>query len=463
MVRKLILIGLVQALLVLGGCGGGGSNLSAGSSSSSSSSSGSSGSAANVVVMTVDGGPDTTDPDVDTPFITVTVCPPGSASASASGCVQIPDVEVDTGSYGLRIISSVLGSSLIASLSQEYAPSGSPLVECTQFVDGFSWGPVALANVYIGGESASNVPIQVMGDSSFENEIPSSCYSSYGSTPSAGEEDTVATFGANGIIGLGPFSSDCGDGCATILDNDWYYACPVGGTSASDCDNAEATVDQQVTNPVVDFTSTGDDNGVIIELPSVPDPDGTTTVTGSLVFGIGTEGNNSLGSATVLTADGYGDITTTFSGTNGTNNLPYSYLDTGSNAYYFDAANTTTIPDCPSSGNSGSSGGFSSSWLCPTSEQTLSLKNEGQNGTISDVSIKISDANTLFDEDNGNYTAFDDLGADTGSQSTFCEANYNVGGDCYFDLGLPFFFGRNVYVAIYGMNTSAGEGPYFAY
>jgi hypothetical protein len=143
--------------------------------------------------------------------------------------------------------------------------------------------------------------------------------------------------------------------------------------------------------------------------------------------------------------------------------LPYSYLDTGSNAYYFDASNTSSLPDCPSSSGGSGGSGFSSSWLCPTSEQTINLTNEGQNGTSSNVSIKIYNATTLFDEDNGTYTAFDDLGADTGSQSTFCNQDYGVSGDCYFDLGLPFFFGRNVYVAIAGYNTSGGEGPYFAY
>jgi hypothetical protein len=32
-----------------------------------------------------------------------------------------------------------------------------------------------------------------------------------------------------------------------------------------------------------------------------------------------------------------------------------------------------------------------------------------------------------------------------------------------FDFGLPFFFGRNVYVAIDGRSTPGGTGPYTAY
>jgi hypothetical protein len=451
-VRKLIVIGFVQVLLVLGGCGGGGSSTltSGGGGGGGGTPSGS-----NVVAMTVNGGPDSAEPDADTPFITVTVCAPGSTT----NCAQISNIEVDTGSYGLRIISSVLSSSLMGSLTQEYASNNQPLVECTQFVDGISWGPVMLADVQIGGESASNVPIQVIGDSSFEGEIPTGCLSN------GTEEDTVAAFGANGIIGLGPFAQDCGSGCvlsnSQYAGNPTYYACTAGGTSSSDCQATGPELDQQVTNPVIGFTSTGDDNGVIVQLPSVPDPDGAATASGYLVFGIGTQSNNSLGSATVLTGNDDGDITTTYNG----NNLQYSFLDTGSNAYYFDAGDTSALPDCPSSGGSGGSG-FTSSWLCPTSEQTISITNEGENGTTSTASVKIYNADTLFNEDDGTYTAFDDLGADTGSQTSYCNDNElttAANGDCYFDLGLPFFFGRNVYVAIAGYNTSAGEGPYFAY
>ncbi len=154
--------------------------------------------------MTVNVGPNgPSAPDADTPFITITVCAPGSTT----NCQQITDVEVDTGSYGLRIISSVLSSSLLTALTQETASNNQPLVECTQFVDGIAWGPVVQADVQIGGETASSVPIQVMGVSSYESEIPATC-SAMGS-----EEDTVAAFGANGIIGVGPFAQDCGSGC----------------------------------------------------------------------------------------------------------------------------------------------------------------------------------------------------------------------------------------------------------
>lgn len=439
--RKLVLLGLAPALLVLAGCGGGGSGtvLSSGSTGTGSGSgTGSGGPTVNMVAMTVDAGPDPASGyDVDTPFVTVTVCAPGSTT----NCQQIDHVEVDTGSFGLRIISSVMNSSLASALQPELGTGGNPLVECTQFIDGFSWGPVKTADVQIAGESASSVPMQVIGDPSFQNEIPTACSST------GPEEDTVAEFHANGILGVGPFGDDCGSGCASMPDNMFYYTCPANGTGQTICGGVAVSEPDQVTNPVAFFQT--DNNGVIVQLPSVPDPGGAATATGSLTFGIGTQGNNGLGSATVLTANpNTGDITTTYK----TTSLAYSYFDTGSNAFYFD---DSTIPTCPPSSGSGSS----SNWYCPTSELSLSATNTGQNGTMSDVTFNVANADTLFNSFQGN-TALADLAANAGDQSSYCP---NFASDCAFDFGLPFFFGRNVYVAIAGANTEGGAGPYFAY
>src|SRR5581483_4851475 len=253
---------------------------------------------ANVVTMTVDDGPDpTAGYDVDTPFVTVTICAPGSTT----NCQTIDHVEVDTGSYGLRIISSVLSQypTLAAALQPENGGGGNPIVECTQFADGFSWGPVKIADVEVGGESAKSVPMQVMGDPAYENEIPTAC-SSTGT-----EEDTLSTFGANAILGIGPFADDCGSGCANAPSNGWYYTCPANGSSTSACTGAAVTQPQQVTNPVAEFQT--DNNGEIIEMPSVAE--GAAGASGTLIFGIGTESNNSVNAKTILTANSsYGDV-----------------------------------------------------------------------------------------------------------------------------------------------------------
>lgn len=429
--RKTLPVGLLLVVLAVAGCGGGG-----GSSASGSGGAGSGGgqpivgSGPNVVTMTVDAGPSCTSTNnqcsVDIPYITVTLCVSGTTQ-----CQTFDHIEVDSGSYGLRILADATdtsGNPFALSLAQETV-NGSPVVECTQFVDGYSWGPVKTADVDISSESAQAVPVQVIGDPNYST-IPSAC------SGTGTQEDTVATFGANGILGVGPFAQDCGTSCVQTVSNGDYYVCPT-----SSCQPTTLALAEQVTDPVTDFQT--DNNGVIIEMPSLGASGTAATVTGSLVFGIGTQGNNSMSAPTVLTADNYGYIRTTYNG----QSLPYSFLDTGSNAYYF---NDSTIPDsCLTQGN----------WFCPASTLQLSATNLGQNGVQSTVSFSIANAKTVFNEYPTN-SAFNDIGANAGNESSFCP---NSASNCSFDFGLPFFFGRNVYVAFYGALTSAGTGPYFAY
>jgi hypothetical protein len=250
----------------------------------------------------------------------------------------------------------------------------------------------------------------------------------------------VADFGANGIIGVGPFVQDCGDTCANgTTEPIVYYACATGGGT---CGATQVPLTEQAANPVASFTT--DNNGVIVELPSIADG-GAGTTTGYLVFGIGTESNNGLGTATVLTTDTvYGNITTTFDGTQ----YADSFLDSGSNLIFL---NDGTITTCTIGSSASSTVGTSdNTFFCPTSELTFTAVNQGQNGTQSSVTFKIGDAQTELD--NNSFVAFANLGAPafTGQGQTV-------------DFGLPFFYGRNVFTAIDGMNTPGGLGPYFAY
>lgn len=459
--RKLVLLGLIQTLLLLSGCGGGGSGAVVTPGSGSGSGSGSS-HASNSVAMTVDSGP--TGNDVDTPFITVTVCAPGSTT----NCQQIDHVEVDTGSYGLRIMSSVLSSSIAAALPRETSANGNTVVECTQFADGFTWGPVRTADVQIAGEAAASVPVQVIGDPAYmlsstsggvtTAEIPSTCSSS------GPAENTVATFGANGIIGVGPFGTDCGPACnATLASGNnpgWYYECPQSTWSPTNpCAQIALPETSQVTDPAVFFQT--DNNGVIVELPAAAE--GAATVTGTLVFGIGTQSDNSLGAQTVLTADtSYGDVTTDYTTRAGVQQfLPHSYFDTGSNAYYFADDSIPSLQGCSS--NTGYNTTTPDSWFCPTSELSLAATNVGQNGMQSSVSFAVGNAYALFKQYPG--TVFTDLGASSGAQSKNCASQSTAAQDpsCAFDFGFPFFLGRSVYIAFAGATTAWGNGPYFAY
>jgi Protein of unknown function (DUF3443) len=65
------------------------------------------------------------------------------------------------------------------------------------------------------------------------------------------------------------------------------------------------------------------------------------------------------------------------------------------------------------------------------------------------VSFKVGNADTLFSS-NPSFSAFNDMGAPNPDAQSF-------------DFGLPFFYGRNVFTAIEGKNTSGGMGPYYAY
>ncbi|MGB6306611.1 MAG: DUF3443 domain-containing protein [Steroidobacteraceae bacterium] len=395
-------------------CGGGGGDVA---SSGSGSSGSTTPSGSNVVDVVVDTGPTTSNPDTNTLFTTVTVCVPGSTTE----CQTIDHIQVDTGSFGLRILSSVLS----VSLPLQTTASNTTLLECTGFVDGYSWGPVALADVQISGESASSVPVQVIGDANFTALVPTAC-SSIGPA-----EDTVAAFGANGIIGIGPFAQDCGSGCVSTVDNGDYYAC-----TSTLCEPTAVALDSQVPNLITMFAA--DNNGVIIQMPSVAST-GATTVSGYMIFGIDTESNNKSGSQTVLTLnESFGEFTTVFNG----QSLTASFLDTGSNGLYF---NDSSLTACTASGLT--------DFYCPTSTQTLTAQLQGQ---TADGQAGTTSVNESFSVNNPESYSADDA-AVPGLAGTY------PGTTSTFDWGLPFYYGRTVYTAIEGGVTSVGAGPYVAF
>ena len=345
-------------------------------------------------------------------YTTVTICAPGSMS----NCQSIDHVLVDTGSTGLRIMSSLLSPSL--SLRQQTNAGGIPLVACGQFADGYTWGPVKLADVKIAGEQADSVPIQVIGDPAFSG-VPASC-SSIGPA-----ENSVQALGANGVLGVGVFQQDCGLACAQRVIPGTYYICPSTG-----CQETQATLTQQLQNPVGMFAQ--DNNGVIIALPSVPAA-GASSVSGSMIFGIGTRGNNGLGNAQVIPLDpNFGIFTTILNSTT----YNRSFIDSGSNALFFADGN---IPVCPLNGD----------FDCPASTLILAATNQGTSGAASIVNFQVANADSLFAA-HSTFFAFANLAGSNSAATSF-------------DWGLPFFFGRRVFTAIEEQNTPAGTGPYVAY
>ncbi len=416
--RKVAASALIP-LLLLAACGGGSSS-SLGTTTTTSTTQVIAGPGPNVVTLEVDGGPATLPmPDVNTAFVTVTVCQPGSTT----NCETISDIAVDTGSYGLRLIYGALAANFAATLPQQMA-GALPVAECVSFAIGYSWGSVRTADVTISSETASSIPIHMIGDPAFPN-VPATCSSA---VPT--EEDTVASFGANGILGVGPFVPDCGDACAQAPVPGTYYTC---ASNAASCNPVTQPTSLQVSNPVAFFSA--DNNGVIVELPPVADS-GAASATGALVFGIGTETNNGLGSATVLSSDpSSGEISASFNGTS----YPESFLDSGSDADYFVDSSILTC------GANTVAPGF----FCPTSTESLSVQLTGTNDASITTGFDVGNAVELV-TDNPTATAFPDIAAPNSNTQSF-------------DFGLAFFYGRNVFTAIAGASTPGGTGPYFAY
>ncbi len=442
MIRKLL--GLGALLLSLAACGGGG-----GSGGSDTTSTTAPTPAAPVVTqalpntatLVVDGGPTsiTTGSNAviegNIVYVSVTLCAPGT-----SNCQTIDHVQVDTGSEGLRIAQAALSPSLLAALPLQTDASANPVGECFQFVDGYTFGSVRQADFAVGGESVPGLPLQVVGDTGVFANVPSQCSSSGGSNL-----NTVLALGANGIIGLGTTPTDCGAACQTAGGSAAaaYYDCPASGCGAIIARTSSTTAPfQQLPNPVA--TMAVDNNGVVISLPAPPAA-GARSVTGTIYFGIGTQTNNALGSATVLTTtsstspDGPGLVTAVYKG----ENLPESFIDSGSSLYFFVDA---SIPLC--------TGASAKGYYCPPSPITISPTIQGQNGASSSAAFTLSNAQTLLAT---SFAALPNIG---GSPQALGLVNASP---TSFDFGLPFFYGRNVYTAIEGRTASGIAGPFYAY
>ena len=439
MQRYSLFIFLAGAMLIAG-CGG----TSISSSKSTTTTTGNTGSStSNVMAISVNGGPTAGQLDggiyPNGAFASATICVPGSTT----NCVTVGGLLVDTGSTGLRVLQSAVSSLNLPAVN---ASNGSAAYDCVSFVDSsYMWGPVESADVTLGSETASKLPIQVISEST---NVPSSC-----SNGSNLNENSLATLGANGILGVGSEPTDCfyggGSVCSpgsglTSPPYPAYYTC-----SGTNCSPAFIATSDQVANPVVLFPT--DNNGVIVELPAVSGS--AASVSGSLIFGIGTESNNQLpSSATIftLTCD---EFTTKFEGqTYGITNPttcagPGSFIDSGSNGLFF--PNAANLATCPSQ----TLAGDLSSFYCPASTENLTATQLGAGGTSKNDSFSVQNAETLFTTSSTEADA---------AFSGLAGANPSGVG---FDWGLPFFYGVNLYNSIDGQSMPSGTpaAPWWAY
>jgi hypothetical protein len=430
---------LVPLLLLLAACGGGGGSTSGGGGTTTTPTPPVQ--LTNFTAVTVDAGPASlanATPSTyaaDEPFVTVTICVPSSTT-----CQTIDHVLVDTGSVGLRIIQPALGATFAASLPNQQDAVGNPVGECYGFVDGYTFGSVRTADFTIGGEKVAAMPLQIIADTGRYTNAPSEC--------TAGGGDairTVVDLGANGILGIGSTPTDCGSYCTVSggFGAAIYYDCPATGcntiiTRAS----MSRSAFEQLPNPVAAMPV--DNNGTILTLPSVPQT-GSQSAVGTLYFGIGTQTNNTLGNATVLTTTlsdsqgGGGLLTANYKG----RALAESFVDSGSNSYFFI---DSSIAECSDEAEAG--------YYCPTSPLALSATLTGLNAQTADASFTLLNADTLF---NTGFAAIPGLGANPNSLSNLMPPP-NI-----FDFGAPFFFGRSVFTAIEGTNAAGTPGPYVAF
>ena len=376
----------------------------------------------NVMNLSVDGSLCGSNQYVDEPCTSITICSP-----STGECQTISDILVDTGSYGLRVFSSAISVPLTP-----ITQNGKTVTECATFGTGADWGPVAQANVIMGNpsmggeETTSPISVQLI-EPSFDGKASLCNGGSVDQNPQSA--------GYNGILGIGVFSQDCGEDCDPTLGNDsnngMYFQC-----NGDSCSGTTLALAQQVSNPVAAMPT--DNNGVTIVLPAVPDGGVTSVEGGSLILGVGTRSNNQPGTDTnVFTADpSSGEFVTSYAG--GYSSQAGAILDSGTNQYAFDNKSMDQSESC--SENPG--------FYCPSPEITLSALLEGYMG--GDPTTASFNVGNLDSFSSANWV-FSDIGGPVNQDGTL------------FIWGLPFFFGRTVYVGLDAGQSSLGQGTYFAY
>lgn len=421
--RSIILLGPLLATILLGACVGGSGTTAASVVPPPATQ--------NTLTLTIDAGPPAAAGGapvgaINHAYVTVKVCVPGSQTQ----CANIDHVVLDTGSWGLRLVRSVLTAGGVT-LSPETDAQGRNIEECVHFSGGQTWGPVALVDVTMAGEAAAKLPVQIMDDSALVSATPAGCNAS-------NLINDVMGFNANGVLGVGVFAQDCGAACVSGGASQIYYGC----TSAGVC-TAEASValSAQVTNPVAMFAA--DNNGIIVNLPSLQNSNGEATVQGTLIFGLATQTDNELPAAlTVLGASPTtGDFNSQYCGAAAcTASMPLlpTLIDSGTDAYAF---NDPSILGCAS----GQWVGYDCPAVPPLSVQAVNI-GVGTNNASSTVSYAIENPDTKFLP---NMAAYGDLaGVGSTTSSTW---------------GMPFFYGRTVYVGIDQHAAGLYTGPFYAY
>jgi hypothetical protein len=259
--------------------------------------------------------------------------------------------------------------------------------------------------------------------------------------------------GSNGILGIGSTNLDCGSVCldaSYVANNTFvqYYACPPDATSSAKCSTTTGVdAPLQVSNPISAFINPAYRGGVVLAMPEVTNP-GAASASGELIFGVDSRPNNTVPAAAkkvnlgvdVNNADAYLNITTQLTRGASVQTFNKSYLDTGTNGLFFNDTSPSPIARCTNS-----------TWYCPSSLLMLdAVLSDGGSTTQNTVAVQfqVANAEALFSTSN---TAFS--GA-TGAAPT---------GSTAFAWGMPFFYGKRVYMSIWDITGFNTPTPWYAW
>ena len=347
---------------------------------------------------------------INGPCVSVTICSP----TNPTSCQTIDDILIDSGSVGLRIFSSELNSSLRNSLPAE-SINNQPIANCVGYGDlSVNWGPVAIANISLGNESTTkSIPILLIDASYIDNGA--ACLQNYNSTGQTFHLQTSpADFRYNGILGV----------ASRVYDNVTdYFSCT--NSSCSKSPTIKDNNSQLLANPIA-FLPKSYESGITFKFPVIGNR-GAINAVGYAVFGVGSNKDNTFESDVKIypisnCTDVFICMPTTLEGSS----IEHGFLDTGSNFFYFNDANIKK-------NNYG--------YYIPSSIITLSPINNSipTNINIANYDIITKTRNTSF---NNNGVKTDD----------------NI-----LDYGLPFFFGKTIYICFAGMTCNGIAGPYWAF
>ena len=415
-------------------------------------------SAASVAPLVVDAGPCAYYPSTnsvgpisaaqDVIYTTVTICPSGIAPPSSS-CQTIDHVQVDTGSVGLRILASAMNSTVLQTLPA-VSSGGLPVNDCYAYADGWTWGVLRTADVWMGGYNATTgvsqgvrapgISVDIIGDPASGPISATAQSQCSGGSPS---ENSVATFGANGILGVMPAQYEYGS----------YYTC----TASGGCNSVNGSVlpAQEANNPVYSLASAYD-NGIVVALPPLT-AGPAVNAAGTLTFGVTSTGgvNNATKFFAADVSSGLPLVQSTILSESPT---PIQWAPSGSAvSAIFDTG--TSFLSIYGTGMPATQDSYQ--WLIPSSPVTVNLSiqgampNTGSNTTGQLVvqpypeAVSVTSEQTLSSQyPYPTYWAFDDLAANSSTPQDV--------------WGAPFFFGKTMYV-VYQGSFPQGRAPFYAY